>query len=68
MNPIDYQQQPVVPLTFEEWKGNVAPQFSDITMKSLQRLHGVDYQKEFEEMLKREYNEYKSNLNGNWLL
>jgi hypothetical protein len=28
----------------------------------------VDYQKEFDEMLQREYAEYCDNLNGNWLL
>lgn len=68
MNDKDYLMTPVVPMTFEEWKGNVAPQFSDQTMSALNRLHGVDYKKEFDEMLKREYEEYKSNLNGNWLL
>lgn len=64
----DYQQKPVTPLTFEEWKGDRAPQFSEETMKSLERLHKVDYKKEFEEMLRNEYNEYLSNVNGNWLL
>jgi hypothetical protein len=64
----NYQQTPQKALTFEEWKGSIAPQFSDETMKSLNRLHKIDYQKEFDEMLKREYNEYLSNLNGNWLL
>ena len=64
----NYQQTPVKPMSFEEWKGNKAPQFSDETMKSLERLHGIDYKKQFDEMLKNEYNEYCSNLNGNWLL
>lgn len=64
----NYQQKPIKPLSFEEWKGNLAPQYSDETMKSMERLHNIDYKKEFEEMLKREYNEYCSNLNGNWLL
>lgn len=64
----NYQQKPVKPLTFEEWKGNLAPQFSDEVMKSLKNLHNIDYQKEFDFMLKREYEEYLSNLNGNWLL
>lgn len=56
------------PLSFEEWKGNMAPSFSDDMMKAMDRLHGIDYKKEFEEMLKREYAEYVSNFNGNWLL
>lgn len=64
----NYQKQPVKPLTFEEWKGNLAPSFSDETMKSMQRLHGLDYKKEFDRMLQNEYNEYLDNLNGNWLL
>lgn len=68
MNEKDYLMTPVVPMSFDEWKGSVAPQFTEHTMTALNRLHGVDYKKEFEEMLKREYDEYKSNLNGNWLL
>ena len=63
----NYQQKHVTPLSFEEWKGNMAPQFSDDTMQALKRLHGMDYQKEFDDMLKSEYNEYLSNINGNWL-
>ena len=63
----NYQQKPVTPLSFEEWKGSLAPSFSDETMNSLNRLHKMDYQKEFDDMLKSEYNEYLSNINGNWL-
>lgn len=55
------------PMTFEEWKGDLAPSFDDKMITSMQRLHGIDYKKEFEEMLKREYQEYLSNFNGNWL-
>lgn len=64
----NYQMLPEKPLSFEEWKGNLAPMWSDDGMKALQRLHNIDAQKEFEEMLKREYAEYLSNLNGSWLL
>lgn len=64
----NYQQKPETPLTFEEWKGNRAMQFSEETVKSLNRLHNIDYQKEFDNMLREEYNEYLSNINGNWLL
>jgi hypothetical protein len=64
----DYQMKPEKPLSFEEWKGNRAPQFSEETIQSLTRLHKVDYKKEFDEMLRNEYNEYLSNLNGSWLL
>ena len=64
----DYQKTPEKAKTFEEWKGELAPQFNDELIKSMKRLHDIDYQKEFDEMLKREYNEYLSNLNGSWLL
>jgi hypothetical protein len=67
MNIKDYQQKPITPLTFEQWKGDLAPVYSDETMKSMNRLHDIDYKKEFEEMLKNEYAEYLSNLNGDWL-
>lgn len=62
------REMPVQPLSFEEWKGNLAPTYSDEVMKSLQRLHNIDAKKEFEDMLQSEYQEYLSNLNGNWLL
>jgi hypothetical protein len=64
----DYQIKPEKPLSFEEWKGNRAPQFSEETIQSLTRLHKIDYKKEFDDMLRNEYNEYLSNLNGSWLL
>jgi len=64
----DYQKLPEKAKSFEEWKGELAPQFSDEMIKSMKRLHNIDYQKEFDDMLKREYNEYLSNLNGSWLL
>lgn len=64
----NYQQKPEKPLTFEEWKGNRAPQFSDETIQSLNRLHKIDYKEEFDKMMREEYNEYLSNINGNWLL
>jgi len=68
---MDQKKKEVViekPLTFEEWKGDLAPSFDDNMIKSMQRLHNIDYKKEFDEMLKREYQEYLSNFNGNWLL
>ena len=64
----NYQLKPETPLSFEEWKGNIAPQYQGDKLKSYDRLHNVDYEKEFNEMLKREYAEYCDNLNGNWLL
>ena len=64
----NYQMEPKKPLTFDEWKGQIAPQYSGDKLKAYDRLHAVDYQKEFDNMLKSEYNEYLSNLNGNWLL
>ena len=68
MNIKNYQKLPEKALTFEEWKGNLAPSWSDEQAKSLERLHKIDSKKEFEAMLKREYQEYLDNLNGNWLL
>ena len=64
----NYQQTPKKPLSFEEWKGNLAPSFNDETMKSMERMHGINYKEEFDKMLQAEYNEYLDNLNGNWLL
>ena len=64
----NYQKLPEKALSFEEWKGNMAPSWSDEQQKSMERLHNVDTKKEFDEMLKREYQEYLSNLNGSWLL
>ncbi len=54
MNLKDYQIEPKKPLSFEEWKGNMAPQYDGEKLKSYNRLHKVDYQKEFDEMLQRE--------------
>lgn len=68
MNIKDYQMEPKKPLTFEEWKGNIAPRWSDDQSKALTRLYNIDAKKEFDEMLQREYAEYCSNLNGDWLL
>jgi hypothetical protein len=64
----NYQQLPKKPMTFEEWKGNLAPRWSDEQAKSLSRLHDIDSKKQFEEMMKSEYQEYLDNLNGDWLL
>ncbi len=64
----NYQKVPEKPLTFEEWKGTVAPSFDDERTKAMNRMHGLDYKKEFDEMLRREYEEYLDNINGNWLL
>lgn len=64
----NYQKTPEKALTFEEWKGNRAPQWSDDQQKSLERLHNINTKEEFDKMLEREYNEYLDNLNGNWLL
>jgi hypothetical protein len=65
MDKIPMQEKP---LTFEEWRGSLAPTMSDEMMKSIERLHNIDSKKEFDDMLKREYNEYLDNFNGNWLL
>ena len=64
----NYQKTPEVAMTFEQWKADIAPSFDDEKIKSMNRMHGFDYKKEFGEMLQREYQEYLDNLNGNWLL
>lgn len=64
----NYQKPAEKKLSFEEWKADKAPQFDDQMVKSMERMHGIDYKKDYDEMLKREYDEYVSNLNGNWLL
>lgn len=64
----NYQQIPEKPLSYEEWKGSVAPSFDEERYKAMQRIHNIDARKDFDEMLKREYQEYLNNLNGNWLL
>jgi len=61
------------PLTFEEWRESLAPSggvhgMSENMALAIQRLHNIDAKKEFDEMLRREYNEYLDNFNGNWLL
>lgn len=56
------------PLSFEDWKGNKASSFNDELLKSMDRLHSIDYKKEFEQMLKVEYQNYVDDFNGNWLL
>jgi len=55
------------PLTFEEWKGSRSVQWSEDQSNALKRLHNMDTKKEFEEMLKNEYEEYLSDFNGSWL-
>lgn len=68
MDPKNYRKVPEKPLSFDDWKGSKAPQYGSNMLQSLKRLHNIDYEKEFEEMLKIEYNEYLNNLNSNWLL
>jgi predicted house-cleaning noncanonical NTP pyrophosphatase (MazG superfamily) len=40
----------------------------DDKISAMSRMHDIDYKKQWEETLKNEYQEYLSNLNGNWLL
>lgn len=55
------------PMTFEEWKAEKAPQLRDELLASMTRLHSIDYKKQWEDLLKAEYQEYLSDFNGNWL-
>lgn len=68
MDPKDYHKEIETAMTYDEWKGALAPSFDDNMMTAMKRLHDYDYKERFEEMLKREYQEYLGNLNGNWLL
>lgn len=56
------------PLSFEEWRGNKAPVWDGIMGDAVKRLHEIDHKKQFDNMIKAEYQEYLSNFNGNWLL
>jgi len=64
----NYHKEIEQKLSFEEWKSQLAPQMSDDKIKAVTRMHNIDYKEEWEKTLKNEYQEYLSNLNGNWLL
>lgn len=55
------------PLSYDEWKQTCAVSFQDNYNKAFERLHGSNPEKDFEVMLKSEYQEYLNDLNGNWL-
>jgi len=64
----DYHKTIEQKLSFEEWKSTLAPSMPDDKINAFNRMHNIDYKKQWEETLKNEYQEYLSNLNGNWLL
>lgn len=64
----DYHKTIEPKLSFSEWKANLAPAMPEDKITALSRMHEIDYKVEWEATLKNEYNEYLSNLNGNWLL
>lgn len=68
MNPKNYQMPVEKALSFDEWRADYAPQFNDEMVTSMNRMHNIDYKKQHEEMMQREYENYLEDLNGNWLL
>ena len=64
----DYHKEIQPKLSFEEWKSTLAPSMPDDKINAMSRMHDIDYKKQWEDTLKSEYQEYLSNLNGNWLL
>jgi hypothetical protein len=64
----DYHKTIEPKLSFEEWKSTLAPSMPDDKISAMSRLHEIDYKEQWQLTLEREYAEYLSNLNGNWLL
>jgi len=64
----DYHKTIEQKLSFEEWKATMAPSMPEDKISALSRLHEIDYKEQWQLTLEREYAEYLSNLNGNWLL
>jgi hypothetical protein len=64
----NYHKEIEQKLSFEEWKATLAPSMPEDKISALARLHEIDYKRRWEDTLKSEYQEYLSNLNGNWLL
>ena len=56
------------PISFDDWKSQNEMKYDDTLQTSMHRLHSIDMKKEYEELLKREYQEYLNDFNGNWLL
>lgn len=56
------------PLTFDEWKETCGFKFNERLGEFMKRQYNEDYKTEWEEMLKREYQEYLGDFNGSWLL
>lgn len=68
MEAKDYHKTREEKLSFEQWRADLAPQMPQDQVDAYNRLHNYDYNTEWETMLRNEYAEYLSNLNGNWLL
>lgn len=64
----DYHKTIEPKLSFNEWKANLAPSMPEDKISAMSRLHEIDYMQQWQLTLEREYEEYLSNLNGNWLL
>ena len=64
----DYHKTIEPKLSFNEWKATLAPSMPEDKISAMSRLHEIDYMQQWQLTLEREYEEYLSNLNGNWLL
>jgi hypothetical protein len=51
-------------LTYEQWREKYAAVISDETRRSLKEIHGLDLDKEVEQILRKDYNFYCNNVNN----
>ena len=63
MNKMDQK----MPLGYEEWKQSRVFNLDDSYVKAFERLHKVNPAEEIEEMLRKEYEEYRMDFDGRWL-
>jgi hypothetical protein len=56
------------PLTFDEWKETTGMRLNDRMVEFMKTHYNEDYKKQWEDMMKAEYQEYLMDFNGNWLL
>ena len=56
------------PLSFDDWKETCGLKYDEKFGEFMLRQYSEDYKAQWEEMIKREYQEYLGDFNGNWLL
>ena len=54
-------------MPYEEWKQSRVFNLNDSYVKAYERLHKVNPAEEIEEMLRKEYEEYRMDFDGRWL-